>query len=386
MTLKMIESLGWKQHGFTLVWLSMLILLFNINGRKTKEMNRFRKESTNTAHKSDDEPPSAQIPASLPLDQQYCTSASVHQSRINSREAMYQTAYKVIHARRNSCNYNSLVTMIVLFFTASFVILGPTFVDLISSTGRRSLSSSAQYSFLRKENHDSDCEISYGKYAGQQYYSKESGTVGNTKCLVESKFMRIQQHNVKIPGSNDVYEDWIFIDYHDRINVLVQAPSVKDNDNNEMQFYIFEQSKYALAGRTSLAIIGGIVEPGEDPEMAARREVQEEVNVNCETYNFLGRYRTDVNRGIGWLNSYMALNCSALVDHPSGTAKEVSEEVGAHDVEQQKLQSLSISELKQSLLAGRFLEVQWTATISMALHYIENESITDNSHSGLSII
>ncbi len=88
----------------------------------------------------------------------------------------------------------------------------------------------------------------------------------------------------------------MFIDYHDRINVLVEDPkNMKGND--EKRFLIFRQSKYALEGKQSLAIVGGIIEPGEEAFDAARREVHEELGLFCEL-KFMGRFRTDVNRGI----------------------------------------------------------------------------------------
>ena len=88
------------------------------------------------------------------------------------------------------------------------------------------------------------------------------------------------------------------IDYHDRINVVVEYNSDTNNKNRERNFLVFEQSKYALDGRQSLAIVGGIIEPGEEPEYAARREVNEEMGLTCEIFYPLGRWRTDVNRGM----------------------------------------------------------------------------------------
>jgi len=159
---------------------------------------------------------------------------------------------------------------------------------------------------------DSECAISFGTYRGGNEYSDvRAGTVGRPKCLVESKFLKVQQHRVRVKSEDEdgevaeeIVEDWLWIDYHDRVNVLVEAPRNRvnrtdfDEDGEEgRRFYVFEQTKYALEGRQSLAIVGGIVEPGEVPESAARREVAEELDATtCLRYQFLGRYRTDVNR------------------------------------------------------------------------------------------
>jgi ADP-ribose pyrophosphatase YjhB (NUDIX family) len=221
----------------------------------------------------------------------------------------------------------------------------------------------------RKKASNDECIISFGTYRGHEYTTKEGGTVGTPKCLVESRWMKLQQHLVRTKD-NKLIDDWLWIDYHDRINVLVEDPASTASDR---RFLVFEQTKYALEGKTSLAIIGGIIEPGEEPQVAARREVQEEMGgLVCQQYVFLGRYRTDVNRGMGWVHSFFATQCS----RPK-TKKQVSsssanaEEVGAADTERQDLKSITLKELREASLKGRFVEVQWSNTCSIALQHID---------------
>lgn len=216
----------------------------------------------------------------------------------------------------------------------------------------------------------SDCQFYFGPYRGPQYYSPESGTVAAPKCIVESKWLKLSQHTVKFPGSKTTFDDWMWIDYHDRMNVLVED---KKHPDGERRFLVFQQSKYALEGRSSKAIIGGIIEPGEDPEAAARREVDEEMNgLHCEQFHALGRYRTDVNRGMGWLHSFLATGCSH--DKANANANEhvaLPDEVGAADTERQDLKSITLTELRELARNGEFLEVQWTATVALALLHPE---------------
>ena len=151
--------------------------------------------------------------------------------------------------------------------------------------------------------HNNKCLLSFGKYSGSIY--KTNNTLNN-KCLIESPWMRVAQHTVQLPDdANDnvkkkkMIDDWLFIDYHDRINVLVEAP-VDSEDKEEQKFIILEQTKYAL-DTPSYAIVGGIIEPKEESTLAAKREVQEELNISCNNWNSLGKYRTDVNRGMGYV-------------------------------------------------------------------------------------
>jgi len=248
---------------------------------------------------------------------------------------------------------------------------------------------------------NNDCQIQLGtSYKGKEY--RTTDTVGAPKCLVESKFLKVQQHQVRLSSqssSHVIIPDWIWIDYHERINVLVQqAPknSIEtnnnhnnerknkvndnerknnDNDNDEPRFLVFEQTKYALEGRMSLAIVGGIVEPGgESPEEAARREVQEEMKMNCQSFSFLGRYRTDVNRGMGWTNAYLASDCTKIGSANENTSLEEKEkgQVGAADTERMDLKTMTLTELRQAVQAGKFLEIQWTATVSLAILQLDH--------------
>ena len=146
---------------------------------------------------------------------------------------------------------------------------------------------------------DNKCLVSFGKYSGYSY-SKSSETLNN-KCLVESRWMRLAQHSVLLPNKDEAVNDWLWIDYHDRINVLVEAPPTRPDAPREKSFMILSQTKYALDD-TSLAVVGGIIEPGEEALKAAQREVLEELSVVCENWESLGRFRTDVNRGMGWVS------------------------------------------------------------------------------------
>jgi 8-oxo-dGTP pyrophosphatase MutT (NUDIX family) len=220
-------------------------------------------------------------------------------------------------------------------------------------------------------NNDIDCVISFGdvRYKGPQYMS--DSTVGKPKCLVESKFLKVQQHSVRMEGNKEVIDDWLWIDYHDRINVLIETK--RSNENSEPYFLILEQNKYALEGQKSLAIVGGIVEPGEQPESAAIREVLEETRNQCDKWYFLGRYRTDVNRGMGWTNAFIASDCQ---QKKSKGATTWMDEVGKADFERQNFRIMSLTEVREAVQGGKFLEIQWTATVALAMLHYEKRGIS----------
>eukprot|EP00977_Amphora_coffeiformis_P022403 scaffold10860_cov182-Amphora_coffeaeformis.AAC.20 len=219
-------------------------------------------------------------------------------------------------------------------------------------------------------NHNSEgaskCMISFGTYQGPEYQSPD--TVGTPYCLLENKFMKVQQHQVRQPASKEgegessiVIPDWLWLDYHDTVNVLVEAPGQPGH------YSIFEQTKYGLEGRSSSAVVGGICELGETPSVTAQREVQEEMGLVCRTLHFLGRFRTDVNRGAGWNSSFLATDCAPK--QQGGTTFDNSNQhsIGDLDMERQDLQIVSREDLRQRLRDGKFLEVKWSATVALAL-------------------
>jgi 8-oxo-dGTP pyrophosphatase MutT (NUDIX family) len=100
---------------------------------------------------------------------------------------------------------------------------------------------------------------------------------------------------------------------HDRVNVLAE---IGGDEHTVGDFQVVRQKKYALE-TTSLAVVGGIVEQGDaDVESAARRELREELGLVTEKLVPLGRYRTDSNRGAGWVNSFLARNCEPAPPKP----------------------------------------------------------------------
>lgn len=271
--------------------------------------------------------------------------------------------------------------LLALSFLAGILVSTMLFV-VLSNTGDSLIHYPSSSSLLRpngNNNNNNNCNVFLGKYHGHEY--RASATIGQPRCLVESKFLKVQQHTLRM-GPNTIIDDWLFIDYHDRINVLVEAPATRirqdDSENKnhgveEPHFYIFEQTKYALEDRMSWAIVGGIIEPGEAPEHAAKREVSEEMHVTCQDFVALGRYRTDVNRGAGWTSTFWARQCKPGTVKETGGLKEM-DEVGVPDTERQDLRIVSLSEIRKAVADGKFLEIQWSATVALALLHLSSES------------
>ena len=143
-------------------------------------------------------------------------------------------------------------------------------------------------------------------YTGPRWH-KDGETLDRRQFMnVRSPFVRVESHRVRV-ASSKVVDDWIWIDIHDAVNVLVE-----DSDGT---FLVFRQTKYALNGE-SLAVVGGLLNvldasDLENPHMevplvAAKRELLEELGRGADEWITLGTFRTDANRGSGYTTCFLA--------------------------------------------------------------------------------
>ena len=170
-------------------------------------------------------------------------------------------------------------------------------------------------------------------------------TLARRTVLHCGRFLTVESHTVALPDGR-IIEEWPWIITPDYVNVV--AVTV------EGRFLCFEQTKYALGG-TSLAVVGGYLEPGEAPLTAAQRELLEETGYAAPTWRSLGRYAVDGNRGAGNAHLFLAQEAAPVA------------EIHADDLEEQRLLLLSRAEVEAALGAGEFKLLSWAAALSLAL-------------------
>ena len=170
-------------------------------------------------------------------------------------------------------------------------------------------------------------------------------TVSRQVILEDSKWLRVEHHTVQLPNGAEI-DHWTWVVTPDYVNVVAVTGDEK--------WIVFRQTKYAVQG-TTLAPVGGYIEPGEDPLEAAKRELLEETGYTAPDWTSLGQYAVDGNRGAGTAYLYLARGA-----HPTT-------ERNADDLEEQERLLLTRAEVESALTAGEFKVLSWTTAIAVAL-------------------
>ncbi len=174
-------------------------------------------------------------------------------------------------------------------------------------------------------------------------------THGKRTVFDGGKFLTVEYRQVEWPNGK-VIDDWAWVITPDYVNVVTET--------EDGRLLCFRQIKYALE-EPSLAVVGGYMEPGEEPLAAARRELLEEAGYTSDEWIDLGCYPVDANRGMGSGHFYLARRARF-----SGKAE-------SDDLEEQETLLLTRKEVRDALIRGEFKVMAWAAAAALALLRLE---------------
>ena len=174
-------------------------------------------------------------------------------------------------------------------------------------------------------------------------------TLAREMVLDFNRWLAVESHTVELPDGQ-VIEKWPYVLIPGFVDVL---PVLEDG-----RLLVMRQFKYGV-GEISLSSMGGMIDPGENPEQAARREMYEEMGCEAREMVFLGKYAVDANRGCGTAYLFLALDARRVAEPNSG------------DLEEQEILTFSREALRAALLGGEFKMLSWAATIGLGLTWLD---------------
>ncbi len=159
-------------------------------------------------------------------------------------------------------------------------------------------------------------------------------------------WIRLSVQKVRLPDGR-VIDDYHQVDFPDYAVVFAQTRSGE---------VVVERLYKHGVGRECLALPSGLLEPGEEPIDAARRELLEETGYASDDWSTLGSFVMNGNYGCGKAHLFMARNAFKVAQPDSGDLEEIQVDTIAQDA------------LMDAVRSGEVVLIGSAAAISLAVN------------------
>ena len=173
----------------------------------------------------------------------------------------------------------------------------------------------------------------------------EKWIVLSERLVLDHPYVRVRMQEIQI-SDYQVVPDWPIIETREYANVLVL--------DETRQAMIIEGYKHGI-GRSNWQVVGGYLEPGEEPLAAMKRELMEETGFASAEWLYLGSHVIDANRYVGRGHFFLAKDARRVAepDHD--------------DLESFEIRWVTLGELQKALFDGRVAIVSYAITIALGL-------------------
>jgi len=180
----------------------------------------------------------------------------------------------------------------------------------------------------------------------------EKWTVLKQELAFNDPYVTVTMQEVRLPDGR-IIADWPYVHTRDYVNALVL--------DQEGRVMVLEGYKHGL-GRSSWQVVGGYLEPDEEPLRAIQRELMEETGYHAEEWSELGSYVVDANRHVGVGTFYLATNARQIAepDHD--------------DLEEFDIRWVPLTELKKALFDGRVGILSYATNIAVGLAALDSKN------------
>jgi ADP-ribose pyrophosphatase len=182
--------------------------------------------------------------------------------------------------------------------------------------------------------------------------AEERWTVLKQEQVIDDPYVKVTMQQIQLPDGQ-IISNWPYVHTRDYVNALVINP--------DGQVMVIEGYKHGL-GRSSWQVVGGYLEPGEEPLTAIQRELLEETGYRSEEWTDLGSFVMDANRHVG-VGSFFLARSAVKVAEPDHD-----------DLEQFAVRWVSRTDLKQALFDGRVAIISYAANIALGLLALESQN------------
>ncbi len=170
-------------------------------------------------------------------------------------------------------------------------------------------------------------------------------------------FLTVREDVVLLPNGHRI-EDFAIWENNDVAQVLAITP--------EKKLILARQYKHG-AGKMVAECPGGFIDDGEEPEMAARRELEEEVGLTAPKFKLLATFIHHATKETSTAYFYLALNATELY---TGKKPEITEDI--------EVLQLSLSEVFSMIEKGDLQQTGTIAGIMLAVKELGEDFFSTN--------
>ncbi len=141
-----------------------------------------------------------------------------------------------------------------------------------------------------------------------------SWTTVASRYLLRRPWMNLREDHVRLPDGREE-EEFHIIEYPDWACVVCLA--------EDGRLVLVEQYRHGV-GRTTLELPAGVVDPGEEPLQAARRELLEETGYVADAWTWLGRCAPNPSKHTNYAHLFFARGARQARAQSPGQSEEIA--------------------------------------------------------------